>query len=287
MPQAYSRGKRTGQVVAHLARSESHLLNQGETLSNHTTQAYDENTLTDAQLAGRACVVCGAESGPMAIVSLYVHEGGETDWVACSDDEPEARQLATAVQRLQQNLNTITPEQADLPEAWERDAKKAGDQAAMSVRFEYRLRMAALDKGRDSDAPAYWLASHPCPTWCAYPESHRSGDDPDDRAHDSDPFSVSFDSMEPSVAYAEFRAPEMRFMLTSRFREVEPRVYLEMEGEPVGHATLDEAEQIAFHLLDLVRQARGHESPKILPYDSHGQCVTRDCATCRIDQASA
>lgn len=148
-----------------------------------------------------------------------------------------------------------------VPEPWERDARKAGEQAAMSVRFQYEATMRAYETQRDSSQPAYWLKSHPCPSWCTNGDLHKSSDDPDDRAHDSDVLSVSFDTMPPSVAYAEFRAPEATVMLTQKFREAEPRIYINDSSDGTNlYATLDEAEKLAHDLLFLVAQARGGTS---------------------------
>lgn len=147
-----------------------------------------------------------------------------------------------------------------LPEAWEEDARKAAKRAELAVHIKYDATMEAYAKQRESDEPAYWLSTHPCPAWCINSGLHKSGDAIDDREHDSGAQSVSFDSMEPSVGYAEFAAPEMTFMLTQRFREVEPRVCMEMDGEPLAYATLAEAERIANVLLGLVALARGKAS---------------------------
>lgn len=183
--------------------------------------------------------------------------------------------------------STPTPATVELPESWKEDARQAAERAARAVRIQHEATMEAYAKQRASREPAYWLASHPCPSWCTNAALHRSGDAIADREHDSDTLSVSFDAMEPSVGYAEFAAPEMTVMLTQRFREVEPRVCVEMEGEPVAHATLDEAEQLAFALLDLVRQGRGQEPPRLQLFDSHGRCVTRECVTCHAEAEGA
>lgn len=256
------------------------------TTTDHTSVDFDPETLNPAQLDGRACVVCGTEHGPMKPVDLHVHEGGETQLFACSSDEqPEMEQLATAVERLQDGLKTATQQQ--IPATWQDAAREAGTRAAENVRITYQSTMAATKAQAASDEPAFWLASHPCPPWCAVTDLHRSGDHPDDRQHDGDVHAVSFDSMPPSVGYAVYAAPQMTMSLSQRFREVEARVSIEMEGEPVAHATLDEIEQAAFAMLALVRLARGQEPLKVLPFDEHGRCVTADCTVCRVEGASA
>jgi hypothetical protein len=179
--------------------------------------------------------------------------------------------------------HSITPDASTtsaIPEAWELAARKAGEQAAMSVRFEYEATMKARADERASNQPAYWLDSHPCPAWCARPGSHRSGDDPSDRVHESDTLAVTLDTMPPSVAYAEYAAPEVTFGLTMTYREVEARVYMTKDGDEVLHATLDEAEQAAFVLLDLVRRARGLAAPVGMPFDPDGRCSDKSCRHC-------
>jgi hypothetical protein len=149
----------------------------------------------------------------------------------------------------------------DIPEAWEDEALKVGEQAAMRARFEYEATMRAYEKQREDNEPAYWLKSDPCPPWCTNTNLHKSSDDPADREHDSDVLSVSLESMPPSVAYAEFRPPEVTAMLVQKFREVEPRVYINDSSDGTNlYATLDEAEKLAYDLLFLVAQARGKSS---------------------------
>jgi hypothetical protein len=174
-----------------------------------------------------------------------------------------------------------------IPEAWEQAAREAGEKAAMSVRFEYEATMMASAKQRASKQPAYWLESHPCPAWCANPGSHRSGDDPADRAHDSDTLAVTLDTMPPSVAYAVYAAPEMTFGLTQTYREVEPRVFATKDGDEILHATLDEAEHMAFVLLDLVRRARGLAAPVGMPFDPDGRCSDKSCRHCYAKPAAS
>jgi len=180
---------------------------------------------------------------------------------------------------------TTTAEQ--LPEAWARDAVKAAKDATQSVVSQYEATMIAYQRQRESDAPAYWLANSPCPAWCRTTDTHQSSDDPGDRAHDSEVHAVHFDTMEPSTSYAEFRAPEMTVALVQQYREVEARVSVEFEGDPIAAATLDEAEQLAFALLELVRQGRGQARLKVLPFDADGNCFTGDCTVCHVNGASA
>jgi hypothetical protein len=188
--------------------------------------------------------------------------------------------------------NHTTPEPAaatsDLPPSWEETARKAGDRAEFSVRAEYAATMRAYEEERKSTEPAYWLKSDPCPAWCVDTDMHRSSDDPDDRNHGSSVHNVELSSMPPSVAFAVFQAPELVLTLVKRHREVEPRVSINDSGDKTNlYATIDEAEQIAFHLLDLVRQARDQEPLKVLPFDSHGTCVLKsDCTVCNVEKTA-
>lgn len=53
------------------------------TTTDHTNIDFDPETLTEAQRAGRACVICGAETGDLKKMELYAHTDGETWLVAC------------------------------------------------------------------------------------------------------------------------------------------------------------------------------------------------------------
>jgi len=132
----------------------------------------------------------------------------------------------------------------------------------------------------------------PCPAWCV--EKHRDLDHPDDRIHWSDWHGTKLTTMDTEnvgspdePAWALHNATVNLFQ---NYREVEPRITLVDDMHErcsyAMHLSLDEAEQIAFKLLDLVRKGRGQESPKILPFDSHGRCVTRDCVVCHAEKTA-
>lgn len=107
----------------------------------------------------------------------------------------------------------------------------------------------------DPIIPAYWLVSHPCPPWC-HGRAHTSSDHPMDRVHDSAVRAVTFDTMQPSTGYGDYRAPELTLHLTQGYRETEPRVCVEFEGDTILYATLVEAEAVADALLALIAEAR-------------------------------
>ncbi|SDJ93347.1 DUF6907 domain-containing protein [Nonomuraea jiangxiensis] len=236
-----------------------------------TSVDFDPEQLTDAQLAGHACVACGSETNHLTPVNLYIHVGGESQLYACSGSEPattDANDPAVAAHI-------------------QKEADKAAEAAAAKVRYRHAATMDAVRKDLRERPTAYWLTSHPCDQWCTNGNIHRSGDDPDDRVHESDFHSVTFDTMDPSTSYAEYQPPEMRFLLQRGYRESEPRLYMEMEDEPVAWATLREAELLAFRILDLVRQARGQEPPRTQLFDSEGRCADRECVTCHAEQSQA
>jgi hypothetical protein len=186
--------------------------------------------------------------------------------------------------------NHITPAPTPttkLPESWEKAAQIAAQRADMKVRAEYEATAQAYDKQRASDEPAYWLAGDPCPAWCTNGPLHKSSDGPADREHDSDIMRQSLNSMPPITAFADFRAPEVTLTLTKKYREVEARVEISTSDQDAYFATLDEAEGLAFALLDLVRQGRGQEPPKLQLFDSTGRCVTRECVTCHAEAEGA
>ena len=226
---------------------------------------------TPASMSPAAAVAFG--SGVLA-------QAAKTNPAAPAEPKPldtAASDLSAAVARLQDTL----------PSAWEKAARDAADLADRRVRAEYESTMQAIKAERVSGAPAYWLRSFPCPEWCTDTDAHRSSDDPADRQHDSDVHAVTFETMRPSTSYATYQAPDLALGLTQGYREAEARVWMEMDGEPVGHASLDEAEQLAFHLLDLVRRARGLEPVQVLPFDSQGRCDDTACISCRRDTGKA
>jgi hypothetical protein len=101
----------------------------------------------------------------------------------------------------------------------------------------------------------------PCPPWCAY--GHDSSEWAyDDRLHRSSDYDVTLTAMDAVVdAVDEEVSIEPRRMsacLWQHYREAEPRVVIAHGDEPeaVAELTLDEAEQHARDLLELVALAR-------------------------------
>ncbi|MFI6496954.1 DUF6907 domain-containing protein [Nonomuraea typhae] len=150
----------------------------------------------------------------------------------------------------------------ELPGAWRQKAEHSASLARQAVVCEFEARGEAMANERTTSSYPYWLASHPCPSWCVRTDRHSARDEPDDRAHDGEIMSVALDGMPPiviSYPEARFVAPELQFRLTAHYREKEPRIYISDAAYQLAlHATLDEAEQIASLLLTLVSQGRNH-----------------------------
>lgn len=273
------------QVSDHLTRLKSQPLHhQEETVSNSITPRPGcKPWCVQHDPDGDICVGENVEAGDHTVGLSYQADEGvqvHVDQFDATVPLAESGELARAIHA--QFARAHAKPDREIPEAWEKDATAAGERAAMAVKFEYLATMDAFDNDRQSDAPAYWLASDPCPEWCANQSLHRSDDEPCDRAHDGVTFAISLNSMSPVVIQdpaARFGAPELRFMLTKKFREVEPRVWINDDADKVDkYATLDEIEQIAHTLLALVREGRGVEWGKIVPLQ-HGPSACDD-STC-------
>lgn len=127
----------------------------------------------------------------------------------------------------------------------------------------------------------------PCPSWCV--ERHHNHDMPDDRLHWSDWHGVDLTSMDMENIgpkdQPDYRTHNASAVLFQHYREAEPRVSLIDDIHDrcaySMHMTLDEAEQLAFHLFELVRQGRGSWRPMVLPFDHEGRCGDPSCIACR------
>jgi hypothetical protein len=182
-------------------------------------------------------------------------------------------------------VNHITP--PDMPATVRERAEQAGREAVQRYLIQHRSEMEAHEATRAERATgtapaAAWLLEEPCPTWCAGDLDHDDSTSPDDRNHWSPTHSVDLVTMEPVVdGYPNRWAPErVNLSLEQRYREREPRVLLGKGDETIIEATLDEAEQAAFVLLALVREARGLAAPVGMPFDTDGRCSDKSCRHC-------
>lgn len=108
-----------------------------------------------------------------------------------------------------------------------------------------------------------WLAKLPCPSWCADRDSgmHREHDHFDDRLHIGAGRAVVLTAADECQARESEPPDEARMFLRQHYREVEARIELGRDDKPVGiQLTLDEAEEFAAKLLDLVSLARAATS---------------------------
>ncbi|MER7363550.1 DUF6907 domain-containing protein [Nonomuraea wenchangensis] len=149
----------------------------------------------------------------------------------------------------------------DLPDAWIKAAETKGRDRAVEVKSAYVSELYAYAHEKASGTPALWLETDPCPAWCDS-RLHKTSDHPDDRGHDGATSVHRLLSMPViPMRFADgtrWAAPELHLQLVKEYRDVEPRVFINDSEDQVRlHATLDELEEIANAMLDLVRQGRG------------------------------
>ncbi|MFI7452317.1 DUF6907 domain-containing protein [Nonomuraea sp. NPDC049714] len=176
----------------------------------------------------------------------------------------------------------------DIPATVRERAEQAGRRAAERFIAQYQSEMRAHERSfADREAgiaptPASWLSEDPCPAWCAGGLDHDESTHPDDRNHWSPTHSVDLVTMEPVVAgYPTRWAPDqVNLALEQKYREREARVCLGKGDDTIIWATLAEAEETAFALLALVREARGLSAPVGMPFDTEGRCQDRSCRHC-------
>jgi hypothetical protein len=175
----------------------------------------------------------------------------------------------------------------DMPATVRERAEKAGREAAERYIAQYRseiraheVTMAARDAG--TLPAAAWLAEDPCPAWCVGDLDHDDSTHPDDRNHWSPTHSVELVTMEPVVmGYPTKWAPDqVNLSLEQGYREREARVLVGKGDDTNIAATLAEAEEIAFAMLALVREARGVAAPVGMPFDTDGRCQDKSCRHC-------
>lgn len=226
---------------------------------NSTTPAYDAAKLNADQLDGQACIECGSTTNPMKPVGA--HNG---------------------VQQFACRSHGIEP----LPEAWALKAARDADTARSKVQYEYQALMAALSKERDARdngtaSDPSWLAVDPCPSWCTMGVDHDASTHPADRGHFGVSHAVEMVTMPPVTAFGGFVQPQLNLSLDQWYREKEPRICLFEGDTDAAYLTLGEAEQLAQHLVAMIRQARGLWAPVSSVFDSEGRCPDLMCRHCR------
>jgi hypothetical protein len=102
----------------------------------------------------------------------------------------------------------------------------------------------------------FWQTT-PCPHWCEV--GHKDHEEPADRRHSSEAVDrVLFlhSTVELLAGEVFYETPFARMYLEQNWREVEAYIWLGQDESNKGFKlTLDEAQTIGEHLLDLVRQA--------------------------------
>jgi hypothetical protein len=182
-------------------------------------------------------------------------------------------------------VNHITP--PDMPATVRERAEQAGREAVQRYLVQYRSEIRAheaMSAARTAGiAPtAAWLAEDPCPAWCVGDLDHDDSTHPDDRNHFSPTHSVELVTMDPVVMGGPTRwAPDrVNLSLEAKYREREARMLIGKGDDTNIVATLAEAEEIAFAMLDLVRKARGLAAPAVMPFDTDGRCQDKSCRHC-------
>lgn len=115
---------------------------------------------------------------------------------------------------------------------------------------------------RQKKAPAYWQTT-PCPPWCVGP--HRDSDHPTEREHQGLYFSTPLTETKPEQYGPNlagetftFQPPPLMACLIQHVRYAVPNIEMCVgDGEVSATVTLDEAEQIAGNLTELIAQGRG------------------------------
>ncbi|GAA2842679.1 hypothetical protein [Nonomuraea rubra] len=108
-------------------------------------------------------------------------------------------------------------------------------------------------------SPAGWLSVSMCPAWCS--DSHNGMDYPEDREHGCRYLETDLQTM-PYDNYGtdgnpRYRPCQAMANLVQHYREGEPRVcFADSSDKATYYMTLDEAQEIAFHLLTLVAAGR-------------------------------
>lgn len=187
-------------------------------------------------------------------------------------------------------MNSTTPAydaaKPQLPEAWAMKAAHDADTARTKVQYEYQALQMALAKAQEARdngpaRPPSWLSEDPCPSWCTMNVDHDASTDPADRGHFGVTHAVELVTMPPVPSFADFRQPQINLSLDQRYREREPRICLFEGDTDAAYMTLAEAEELAQHLVALIRQARGLWAPVSSVFDSEGRCPDLMCRHCR------
>ena len=103
----------------------------------------------------------------------------------------------------------------------------------------------------------YWL-TEPCPAWCL-PETHRDGWGVE-RVHFGPEVEVTL-TTEDYEDPRDTEPPSVSIYIQQELRAVEPIIAVEHNERMAFELTLDEAERVAGHLLDMVRAARANTVP--------------------------
>lgn len=143
---------------------------------------------------------------------------------------------------------------------WERPLTPAEAEAFGSELFV--LAAAARTAAADPEPGAVparrpsWLPGD-CPRWCEASHEHSDRDHYDDRRHFGPGLEVVLTATDDRHATNDDAPSVARAYLSQHYREIGPRISLHRDDTPVDIAfTVEEAEEFARRLLDLVAEAR-------------------------------
>lgn len=165
-------------------------------------------------------------------------------------------------------MSTSVAKLPEMPSQVHQHAEKIAFDAKLAYEAEWRAEMQAhenerIARSKGEAARPTWLEDDPCEAWCHGGLDHQAGTHPSDRTHYSETVFIPLVTMEPVVVgHPEHWAqPEVQIGLERRYREREARVTISDGADKFWlRATLNEAEEIAKTLLDLIAQARDKAS---------------------------
>ncbi len=200
--------------------------------------SFDVGALTDQQANGIACVTCGVDFAATGLPSVPVGSLNGVQLFACASHvEPAA-----------------AGKSADWPGGEPASVRDAQTLAALDgLRWHMHLQ-------QDAPKRPSWLPGG-CPSWCDWGPLHRESDMYDDRWHSGGVREVEMTAADPIEGALERdnEPTAVRAYLVQHYRERAPRIELDRDGLLTGIVlTVDEAEEFARKLLELVDVAHGH-----------------------------
>ncbi|MEU3168940.1 hypothetical protein [Streptosporangium sp. NPDC006930] len=235
--------------------------------------AADVATLTEAQLDGVACIRCASTTTPMVPAGI-----GERGQLFNCTNHPAEEAAPAQANPLQPGVYITAPptyavrftrKTGNGPEirtfpclSWDHAGQELEAAQIVQEREGISDDAVILINGQAAPTRAYWQTG-PCPDWCVGP--HRDSDDPAEREHQGLYLSTRLTETKPDRygpnAKGEaftWQAPPMMACLVQHVRYAVPNIEMCLGDHDISATlTLDEAEQHAANLVELVKQGRG------------------------------